>query len=72
MDIEGLYTEGYRQGRPHWGGIDGASIDSSICAESKCDNCGHQGMEYKPFIKDATRSYRAFARCPKCNASFEF
>lgn len=72
MDIQELYSLGYRQGRPTWGIIDGGSIDAEVCATSKCDNCGHYGMEYKGFVKDETKSYRAFAICPECGNSYEF
>ena len=72
MDIVTLYEEGYKQGAPRSGLIDAASIDGSICAGSKCERCGHEGMDYKPFIRDDPYSYRAFAVCPKCGCSFEF
>ncbi|GAJ15936.1 unnamed protein product [marine sediment metagenome] len=72
MDIGNLYAEGYRQGAPPPGFIDAAAIDGSICSESKCDNCGHQGMDYKPFLRDNPHSYRAFAVCPECGEGFEF
>jgi len=72
MDVQELYESGYRQGRPYWGMIDGASIDEGACIGLTCENCGHKGMNYKPFIKDETHSYRAFAVCPNCGASFEF
>ena len=64
--------DSYRVGRPTWGLIDGSSIDAQICAESKCNECGHQGMEYHPFVRDDRHSYRAFAVCPKCDETFEF
>lgn len=72
MNIEELYEAGYRQGFPHWGLIDGSDIDIGICADCKCSECGHKGLECKPFIKDNPRSYRAFAVCPECHSSFEF
>lgn len=72
MEIQQLYESGYRVGRPTPGMIDGASIDAEICTESKCKNCGHQGMEYHPFVRDEPRSYRAFAKCPECGNTFEF
>jgi len=62
----------YRVGRPKWGLIDGAGIDAQCCAEATCEACGHQGMEYHPFVRDEPRSYRAFAVCPECGESFEF
>ena len=72
MDIQGLYQKGYRKGRPCVGSIDGASIDAEICADSKCSKCGHDGMEYHPYIKNEPYSYRAFAVCPNCQDTFEF
>ena len=75
MEINKAFIEdlsGYRVGRPNWGLIDGASIDAQICSEVKCDRCGHQGMEYHPFVRDEPRSYRAFAVCPECGETFEF
>jgi len=72
VDIGILYKEGYRQEAPPPGFIDAAFIDGSICAESKCNNCGHQGMDFKPFLRDEPYSYRAFAAGPECGASFEF
>jgi len=41
MDVQELYESGYRQGRPYWGMIDGASIDEGVCIGSTCENCGH-------------------------------
>lgn len=75
MKLDMAFVEdlaGYRPSRPHWGLIDGGSIDAEACAESKCDNCGHQGMEYHPFVRDEPRSYRAFMVCPECGEVFEF
>jgi len=63
---------GYRSGRPYWGMIDGASIDEDVCSSSPCGNCGHKGLEYHPFIRDNSRSYRVLARCPQCDEIFEF
>jgi len=75
MKIDMAFVEelnGYRMGRPHSGLIDGGQIDANICYESSCDNCGHKGMEYHPFVREEPRSYRAFAVCPKCGEAFEF
>jgi len=68
--IEAL--SGYRQGAPSGGLVDSRSIDWEVCSESKCENCGHQGMEYHPFVRDEPPSYRAFAVCPKCGEAYEF
>lgn len=75
MKIDMAFVEdlaGYKPGTPQPGLIDGASIDARVCSESKCDNCGHKGMEYHPFVRDEPRSYRAFAVCPECGEAFEF
>ncbi len=72
MNFQELYDAGYRQGTPNWGLIDGASIDLEVCAESECKKCEHKGMDYKPFVRDNPRSYRAFAVCPKCGDRQEF
>lgn len=79
MKIDMAFVEdlsGYRIGTPPrpTGGlsVDGAAIDARVCAESKCENCGHQGMEYHPFVRDDPHSYRAFAVCPECGEAFEF
>ena len=72
IDLQDLYANGYRPGVPTLGLVDASEIDSSVCNESTCDACGHQGLDYKPFIKDELRSYRAFAVCPRCGSSFEF
>lgn len=62
----------YVRGFPHWGLIDGGSIDVEVCAESNCTHCGHHGLECVPFIKEAHHSYRAFAVCPECGEAEEF
>ena len=75
LDEEFITTElaDYKAGFPYWGLIDGSDIDSQVCAESKCEKCGHQGMNCRPFIKDnPIKSYRAFAECPECGEAFEF
>ena len=72
LKVQELYESGYRQGSPRGGLVDAASIDSEVCAETECENCGHKGMEYKPFMREEPRSYRAFAVCPECGSSFEF
>ena len=69
---EDVMLGGFKIGRPARGMVDGAGIDADVCNKAKCESCGHQGMEYHPFIKDEPRSYRAFAICPKCGEAFEF
>jgi len=72
LEVKELYENGYRQGAPRGGLVDASSIDSEVCAESKCESCGHKGTEYNPFMREEPKSYRAFAVCPECEASFEF
>ena len=62
--------DGYAPGAPSSGLIDAAGVDAEVCAESRCAECGHIGLEYRPFVKRG--SYRAFAVCPVCGATEEF
>ena len=75
-EIEEVFEElelmGYRMGTPRWGLICGSAIDAEICENTRCENCGHQGLRFHPFVKDETKSYRAFAVCPACGEGFEF
>jgi hypothetical protein len=57
------YKPGYPEGMA-------ARIDSDICKESKCDKCGHNGLNCRGFI--LKKSYRAFVVCPNCNEAEEF
>lgn len=53
--------------------IEAKRIDNSVCREATCDECGHVGLRYKPYIhKDNSREYHAFAECPKCGEAFAF
>ena len=62
-----LHHDGYERYAPS---LDAAKIDGAVCAKSKCENCGHQGMGYRPFSQPG--SYRAFACCPECGHAHEF
>ena len=72
MNKQDLYEQGYRIGAPVGGLVDAASIDGEICTEAACEVCRYKGIEYHPYIRDNPQSYRAFAVCPQCGASFEF
>lgn len=65
--IESGELAGYRPGYPE--GI-AARIDSDVCKESKCDGCGHNGLNCRGFV--AARRYRAFIVCPNCKVAEEF
>lgn len=52
-------------------------IDDGVCKTSTCEVCGHEGMEYRPFVKTAYDGvvrigYIAVAVCPKCKYEVEF
>lgn len=68
---EDLTAEGYQPGAPSAQLVLGLlqATDKHLCANHQC-TCGHQGMEYRPFINGS--SYRAFAVCPECDAAYEF
>jgi len=59
--------KGYTPGAPS---IEARRMDSEVCAEGHCSNCGFQGLEYHPFMKG--NSYRPFTHCPKCDDWEEF
>jgi hypothetical protein len=71
-NTEEMRAEGYRPGMPNWGLIDGGSIDAEVCAGSDCSECGHKGMQYRPFVNREEKSHRAFAVCPECGYEEEF
>lgn len=48
-----------------------AVIDAAICAEAICENCGHVGLEYRPYVRSYPCGYRIVAACPTCNAGLE-
>ncbi len=60
---------GYRAGPPPDRGLHLADIDVEVCAESRCDVCGHAGLECRQYHRNG--SYRAFSRCPGCGAEEE-
>jgi transcription elongation factor Elf1 len=58
---------GYKWGVPS---SEAATLDRQVCSESKCEECGHEGLSYQPIHKEG--SYIAFAVCPQCGAAHEF
>ena len=44
-------------------------MDYEVCRDAKCQDCGHQGMDY---IGVKGMTYVAIARCPECHYWEEF
>ena len=73
--INSILAEGYKPGLPKRSPIalvDGPGIDREICAESRCEGCGHLGMQCRVFTTDDGSGYRSVAVCPECGDEFEF
>ena len=66
--IESGELGGHEHGPP--GSLAAAEIDARVASEQICENCGHKGLDYRPFTKPG--SYRAFAVCPECDEAEEF
>jgi hypothetical protein len=45
-------------------------IDQSVCIESECSECGHQGLGFD--YTYTNHVYRAYSVCPNCNDRQEF
>jgi hypothetical protein len=65
-----LLADGFQPGPPPSLCRDAQRIDREVCQEARCDECGHRGLDYRPY--HSSRSYRALAVCPACNNTFEF
>lgn len=50
-------------------GTPAAMAMGCLSAVYRC-RCGHQGMDYRPFMQGDR--FRAFAVCPTCDAAYEF
>lgn len=46
-----------------------AAEDAAICAELACEQCGHQGLHYRPFSRPG--SYIMVAHCSACDWAVE-
>jgi hypothetical protein len=68
--LESGELERYEPGHRAPGLLAAADVDAEVAAAQKCGNCGHQGLDYRPFTKPG--SYRAFAVCPRCDEAEEF
>jgi hypothetical protein len=71
---EALVDEGWRRGLPPrrpMALVNGPAIDREVAATSACEHCGHQGLQYQPYVNDEG-GYSAVAVCPQCGAAEEF
>lgn len=66
-----MAEEGYAPGIP--GSMETADhgIEAELCANSMCEKCGRQGLEYKSFVDHASQDFRAFSQCPNCGNAEE-
>ncbi len=68
-----LQAQGWTPGRPRRRGlIDGPVLDAQIAATSICAACGHAGLDFTSYVDAAQRYAAAVARCPQCDAAFDF
>jgi hypothetical protein len=71
--IEALNADGFTIGKPVHVAADCLAIDRTTAAESSCDSCGHQGLEFLPFRPAdlRKRGYRCVCFCAVCDTAFE-
>ena len=69
--IKKMAEEGYAPGTP--GSMETANhaVEVELCANSICEKCGHEGLEYVPFVDHASQDFRAFSFCPDCDNAEE-
>lgn len=65
-----LRDAGGLPGAPTRVGQAAQQIDRQACADSPCEECGHQGLSYQPW--DLRGAYVAIAICPACGHAEEF
>ena len=73
-DVEtALQARGFVPGRPRRRGlIDGPALDAQIAADSVCEACGHRTLDFYAYVDSQQHSAAAVARCPQCDAAFDF
>ncbi len=66
-----MAEEGYVPGIP--GSMETAdhAVEVELCANSICEKCGHEGLEYLPFVDHASQDFRAFSLCSECGNAEE-
>jgi hypothetical protein len=68
-----LHAQGFVRGRPRrYGLLDGPACDAQIASTSVCAACGHTGLDYISYVDGAQQYAAAVARCPQCDAAFDF
>lgn len=69
--IAKLAIEGYEPGFP--GSMETAdhAIDAELCANSVCEKCNYEGLDYMPFFNHTSQDFRAFRFCPECGNAEE-
>jgi hypothetical protein len=60
---------GYEPGTPSHVKPETRAADAAACAESACELCDHQGLDYRPFRRG--RAYQALGVCPACGFALE-
>ncbi len=68
-----VQARGFAPGRPRRRGlIDGPACDAQITADSVCEACGHTGLDFYAYVAGDQHYAAAVARCPQCDAAFDF
>jgi len=72
VDTE-LRTRGFVLGLPRRHGlIDGPALDAQAAADSACEACGHRSLDFYAYVDGQQQYAAAVARCPRCDAAFDF
>ena len=66
-----MAEEGYVPGIPGSMETYDHAIEAEFCATGICENCGHRGLEYMPFVDHTSQDFRAFGLCPECGNAEE-
>ena len=69
--IARMASEGYDPGSPGSMETSDHAIEAALCANSICQNCTHEGLQYAPFVDRTSQDFRAFSYCPKCGNAEE-
>jgi len=47
-------------------------LDAQIAADSVCEACGHRTLDFYAYVDSQQHYAAAVARCPQCDAAFDF
>jgi len=68
-----LRARGWTPGRPQRRGlIDGPALDAATATDSVCEACGHRTLDFYAYVDSQQHYAAAVARCPQCDAAFDF